>query len=310
MSAGAMDAARLAPELAHAIPGLRLLTEEPMARHCSFRIGGPAALFAEPSTVEELSALRRFLWEKGVEPTVIGNGTNLLVADAGIRGVVVHIGDALGSVAAEGENRLRAGAGLLLSRAAAYAAAQSLSGLEFAHGIPGSVGGAVVMNAGAYGGEMQDVVVSVRAMNAQGEPFDFGAAALSFSYRHSCFSESGGDIVTSALLRGTPGDRSAIDAQMAELQAKRRASQPLSQPSAGSTFKRPQNGYAAALIDGAGLKGLSVGGAMVSRKHAGFIVNTGGATCADVRALMERVCAAVFAAYGVELEPEVRLLGD
>ena len=300
-----METRLLALELKRALPGLRLLEGEPMAAHCSFRIGGPAALFAEPSDEAELLALLAALRERGVRPLLLGKGTNVLVADAGVPGVVVHIGEALGAVRVAG-TRMEAGAGLALSVLAQRAREYSLTGLKFAHGIPGSLGGAVVMNAGAYDGEMKDVVVSVRYLDGEGtlrETEDMG-----FAYRRSRFSD-GQSVVLSAVLQLREGDGEAVAARMRELGERRRSKQPLDRPSAGSTFKRPARGYAAALIEGAGLKGLSVGGAQVSEKHAGFVINTGNASCADVLALMELVRARVLEKYGVELEPEVRIVG-
>lgn len=294
----------LAKELREALPGLSLKENEPMRRHCSFRTGGPAELFAEPGTAEELAALRRFLWEKGVEPVVLGNCTNVLVPDAGLRGVVVRLGEGLERTQFYGD-MLYAEAGITLARLATLAQRRGLAGLEFAHGIPGSLGGAVVMNAGAYGGEMKDVVVSVRCLSERGELWE--TAEPGFSYRHSRFMD-GGEIVVGARLRLSPGDPPAIAARMRELMEKRSASQPLDKPSAGSTFKRPAEGYAAAMIDGAGLKGFRVGGAQVSEKHAGFVVNAGNATSADVLRLMEYIQDKVEQQYGVRLEPEVRIL--
>ena len=300
-----MDYHSLAQEIRAALPGLALAEEEPMAKHCSFHIGGPAAILAEPESEETLSGLFRLLREKGEQPEVIGCGTNLLVRDEGIRAVVVRIGEGLAAVSADGET-LTAGAGVRLSRLAVFARDRCLTGLEFSHGIPGSLGGGVVMNAGAYGGEMRDAIYSVRWMGLDGETHE--TADLDFGYRRSAF--SGGDrIVLGARLRLAFGDPASIGARMEELAERRKNSQPLTLPSAGSTFKRPTRGYAAALIDMAGLKGLRVGGAMVSEKHAGFVVNAGGATCRDVLELMERIRAAVLEKCGVELEPEVRLLG-
>lgn len=295
----------LVSELRNALPGLRLLEHEPMRNHCSFRIGGPADVFAAPGTEAELAALRRILWEKGAEPVIVGNGTNLLVRDEGIRGVVIHIGEALGAAEFDGE-AVRAGAGITLARLAVYAKEQGLAGLEFAHGIPGSLGGAVIMNAGAYGGEMKDVVTSVRCLDEKGGAWETEDAG--FAYRHSRFSNSG-DVVVGAALRLAKGDPAAIGARMKELMEKRSASQPLDRPSAGSAFKRPATGYAAAMIDGAGLKGFRIGGAQVSEKHAGFIVNAGGATCDDVLRLMEHIQHAVLKQYGALLEPEVKVIG-
>ncbi len=294
----------LSNELRRAFPALPLLENEPMKAHCSFRIGGPAELFAEPGGEEELAALIRYLRRIGAPVTVIGNGTNLLVHDEGIRGVVVRLGERFASVRRDGD-ALIADAGVTLARLATAAKEQGLAGLEFAHGIPGSLGGAVMMNAGAYGGEMKDVVASVRYLDADGEIRE--TAEPGFSYRHSRFAGTG-EVILGAAVRLTPDDPAAIHARMMELWAKRSASQPLDRPSAGSTFKRPAGGYAAAMIDGAGLRGLTVGGAQVSEKHAGFVINTGDASFADVTALMARIRAAVQEKYGVLLEPEVRIL--
>lgn len=300
-----MEEISLAYEIRSCFPNLTVLENEPMRAHCAFRIGGPAAVFAEPEFEMELAALCRFLRERGVRPTVIGNGSNLLVRDEGIPGVVIRLGERFGSLRAEG-TRIYAEAGVPLARLAVFAKEHGLAGLEFAHGIPGTLGGAIMMNAGAYGGEMKDVVKSVRYMN------EFGNTAETddpgFAYRKSRFSGSG-DIILGACMELREDDPAAIHARMMELWAKRSASQPLDMPSAGSTFKRPVGGFAAALIEQAGLKGLAVGGAQVSEKHSGFIVNTGGATCADVLELMEQVKRAVYENSGVRLEPEVRLLG-
>ncbi len=294
----------LTQELRRAFPALELREGEPMRAHCSFRIGGPADLFAEPASVEELCALCTFLRDRGVAPAVIGNGTNLLVHDEGIRGVVIHLGDRLAAVRAEGDT-LIAEAGVTLAKLAVAARDRGLTGLEFAHGIPGSLGGAVLMNAGAYGGEIKDAVVSVRYLDARGAVCETREGG--FAYRRSRFTDTD-DIVLGATVRLQPGDIADIRARMLELWEKRSASQPLDKPSAGSTFKRPQTGYAAAMIQEAGLKGLRVGGAQVSEKHAGFIINTGGATFSDVIALMETVTEAVYRRFGVTLEPEVRIL--
>ena len=294
----------LANDLRRAFPALALRENEPMKAHCSFRIGGPADVFAEPGSAEELRALWGYLRAHGVAATVIGNGTNLLVHDEGIRGVVVHLGERFAAIRREGDT-LIADAGVTLARLATAAKDAQLAGLEFAHGIPGSLGGAVMMNAGAYGGEMKDVVVFVRYLNADGEIAE--TAEPGFGYRHSRFADSG-ELILGATVHLVPDDGAAIHARMMELWAKRSASQPLDRPSAGSTFKRPATGYAAAMIDGAGLKGARVGGAQVSEKHAGFVINTGDATFADVTALMARIQETVQAKYGVWLEPEVRIL--
>ena len=295
----------LAEELKKSFPALSVLENEPMKSHCSFRIGGPAALYLEPSSGEETAALMRFLRFRGVPCTVIGNGTNLLVRDEGIPGAVIRLGERFSALRFDGDC-VSAEAGVTLAHLAVAAKERGLAGLEFAHGIPGSLGGAIMMNAGAYGGEMRDVVVSVRYLDAQGEIRE--TAEPGFAYRKSAFTDSD-CVILGARLRLHPDAPEAIHARMLELWAKRSASQPLDRPSAGSFFKRPASGYAAAMIEGAGLKGLSVGGAQVSEKHAGFLINTGNATCADVLALRERVQAEVLEKYGTLLEPEVRLLG-
>ena len=288
------------------LPGLALRAEEPMREHCSFRIGGAAEAFAVAESEEELISLAALCREGNIPLLVVGRGTNLLISDGGVRGVVVKLGEGLSALRAEGD-RITAGAGVTLARLAQFAQQHALTGLEFAHGIPGSLGGAVMMNAGAYGGEMKDAVASVRCLDEDGVIREYPAEALDFSYRHSRFSEHGG-IILSAVLSLSPGDGEAIAAKMRELMAKRAHSQPLDLPSAGSTFKRPASGYAAAMIDGAGLKGFAVGGAMVSEKHAGFVVNAGGASFDDVLAVMEHVQNTVREKYGVTLEPEIRII--
>ena len=299
-----MSESSLARDLKRAFPALPLRENEPMKAHCSFRIGGPAEVFVEPGSEAELCAVWRYLCAVGAPATVIGNGTNLLVRDEGVRGAVVHLGDRFASIERTADG-LRAAAGVTLARLATAAKEQGLAGLEFAHGIPGSLGGAVIMNAGAYGGEIKDVVASVRYLDADGEPRE--TEAPDFSYRRSRFSDSG-ELVLGAALRLSPGDPAAIHARMMELWARRSASQPLDRPSAGSTFKRPATGYAAAMIEAAGLKGASVGGAQVSEKHAGFVINTGDATFADVTALMARIRETVYAETGILLEPEVKII--
>ena len=299
-----MSESSLANELRRAFPALALRENEPMKAHCSFRIGGPAEAFAEPADEAELAALWKYLRRIGAPAAVIGNGTNLLVHDEGVRGVVVRLGDRFSAIRRTPDG-LSAEAGVTLARLATAAKEQGLAGLEFAHGIPGSLGGAVMMNAGAYGGEMKDVVVSVRYLDPDGAARE--TAEPGFSYRHSRFSDSG-ELILGAALRLAPDDPAAIHARMMELWSRRSASQPLDRPSAGSTFKRPATGYAAAMIDGAGLRGVSVGGAQVSEKHAGFVINTGDATFADVTALMEHIQKTVYESSGVMLEPEVKIL--
>lgn len=286
-------------------PELEIRENEPLKNHSSFRIGGPADVMFLPKTTEELAGLYKLLLEGEVRHFVMGNGSNLLFADEGYRGAVIKT-SGLNEVSLVAENTLRAQCGALLSQTAVFARKHALTGMEFAHGIPGSVGGAVVMNAGAYGGEIKDVAVKTVYLDASGEVREAVGEEHDFGYRHSRFQP--GEIVLSCDFVLQPGDEDEIQNKMSELAAKRKASQPLELPSAGSTFKRPVGGYAAALIDQAGLKGLTVGGAQVSPKHAGFVVNIGGASCADVLELMEKIKEAVFAASGIELEPEVRIV--
>lgn len=294
-------------ELIHKeIPDLRVRTGEPMDRHCSFKIGGPAEAFAEVESEAQAVRLFELCKNAGAPLLVIGRGTNLLVCDEGVSGVVMRLGGDFLDSEVEG-TEIYAGAVCSLSRVASLARGASLTGLEFAHGIPGSLGGGLMMNAGAYGGEMKDITASVRCLDSDGVVREYAGEELDFSYRHSRFCDSGG-VILSACLRLERGGGAEIEARMRELMEKRAASQPLDRPSAGSTFKRPATGYAAAMIDAAGLKGFQIGGAAVSEKHAGFVVNNGGARFADVTAVMEHVKKTVFDKYGVELEPEVRII--
>ena len=292
--------------LAMAFPGLEILPGEPMRRHCSFRIGGNCVGLVLPHTVEEIGGVLRALQDMGDEPLLLGNGTNLLITDGPLDRIVVGT-ERLTQMERDGDTGIFALAGVPLSRLAAQAADWGLAGLEFAHGIPGTLGGAVVMNAGAYGGEMKDVVESTMFMDENGELESVTGGEHGFGYRESVFS-SGGKTVLGCRLELQPGSPEEIRAKMAELMERRRASQPLDKPSAGSTFKRPKTGYAAALIDQAGLKGYRVGDAAVSEKHAGFVVNLGEARFDDVLAVMEHVKSEVLRQFGVELEPEVRIV--
>lgn len=288
-----------------ALPGLEMRRDEPMSLHTSFRIGGPADIFIEPKSENELVSCLNVLRCEAVQPLIVGRGSNLLVSDAGIRGIVIHLGDAFAETEVSGSG-IYAQAGASLASVASAAMQTGLGGMEFAHGIPGSVGGAVMMNAGAYGGEMADIVRTVRCISPDGELLDI--SDCDFSYRHSRFEEAGWTII-GAFFELSSGEKADILAKMKELMEKRSASQPLDKPSAGSTFKRPAGGYAAAMIDEAGLKGFSIGAAAVSEKHAGFVVNLGGATSADVLAVMAHVREKVYERFGVELEPEVRIVG-
>ena len=294
-------------EIQTRIPSLELCLQEPMRNHCSFRIGGPATAMALPKSIEEVQALCSLLQELEIRPFVMGNGTNLLVEDGPFEHIVIKFGDKFSTVRRVGDCELEADCGVSLARLAVTAKEYGLSGLEFAHGIPGTLGGAVSMNAGAYGGEMKDVVVETVYLDENGQLHTLCEDQHEFSYRHSAF--SGHDwMILRSRVRLVPGDPEAIGARMQELMEKRRSSQPLEKPSAGSTFKRPVGGYAAALIDQAGLKGYTVGGAQVSEKHAGFVINRGDATFADVLQIIEDIQNRVLQTYGIALEPEVRII--
>ena len=288
------------------IPSLDIRMEEPMSRHTSFRIGGPAKVMAFPKNTEELSALLKLSCTMDIKPRILGAGTNVLAPDEGIEGLVICLKDCLDGMKLLENDRVQVMGGVTMTRAAVFASNQGLSGMEFAHGIPGTVGGGIYMNAGAYGGELADICESVEVMTPDGELKTYSAADMGFSYRHSRL-EGTGELVVSAVFRLTPKETEAIRSQMKELMGRRSASQPLDLPSAGSAFKRPVGGYAAALIDQAGLKGFQIGGAAVSSKHAGFVVNMGGATAADVRALLGYVADAVYSQFSIQLEPEIRI---
>lgn len=285
---------------------IEILYDEPMARHTTFRIGGPADIFLRPRSVDALRAVICEARAQGVPCTVLGNGSNVLAPDAGLRGVVVCTGGLRGVEA--GGQGVRAGAGALLSGVAKAALEASLTGLEFAAGIPGSAGGAVFMNAGAYGGQMADVVREVAYLDGDGALRTCAGADCGFGYRTSVFKAHPDWTVVSVTLGLTPGDPASIRTQMEDLAQRRRDKQPLDLPSAGSTFKRPEGYFAGKLIQDAGLRGAAIGGAQVSEKHAGFIVNRGGATSADVRALVSLVQRTVLERFGVALECEVRFL--
>ncbi|MGM9614857.1 MAG: UDP-N-acetylmuramate dehydrogenase [Oscillospiraceae bacterium] len=301
-----MNDKTLISELRAAFPALPLRENEPLARHCSFRIGGPAALLVQPASADELAAVCRFLKARGEKPLLLGNGTNMLFPDEGLDRIVVKTCPNVGGIQTDGTT-ITAECGATLSRVAVAALNAGLTGLEFAHGIPGSVGGGVAMNAGAYSGELRDVVTRTEYLDADMNVRTLTGAEHDFSYRHSFLTDHEGIVLRTAFTL-SPGDPAAIMARMQELADKRRASQPLDMPSAGSTFKRPAGGFAAALIDEAGLKGVAMGGAQVSAKHAGFVVNTGGATCADVLRLMEHIQNTVLERTGIRLEPEVRII--
>ncbi len=285
-----------------------LLLDEPLSRHCTFRIGGPGEAVYTPHDEAALIAALRFAAENGTPLHILGNGSNVLIADEGLKGITLLLIGGLTELVDLGDGLIACGAGVPLKRLCAFALEHSLTGLEFAYGIPGSVGGALYMNAGAYGGEMKNVLASVRSVDrATGEVQETPLGELTYAYRNTSFMENG-RIITAGYFQLQPGDPEAIKARMQELLGKRKTSQPLEWPSAGSTFKRPPVGYAAAHIDECGLKGRRVGGAQVSEKHAGFVINTGGATFKDVTGLMDVIREEVFRQHGVTLEAEVEIL--
>ena len=298
---------RLAQTLRTRLPELELREHEPMSRHTTFRIGGPARLMALPRDRKAAAAAVRAAAELGIRPFFLGNGSNLLVADGGYEGFIVKL-TGLDQTRVV-NRRLRAESGISLARLAMAAWGRGLTGLEFAHGIPGTLGGGVAMNAGAYGGEMSQVLTAVTFLDEAGQVITLPAQECALTYRHSLFTDHPERLILEAEFELAQGVLTLIKIRMDELAQKRRAKQPLDQPSAGSTFKRPEGHFAAALIEQCGLKGLSVGGAQVSEKHAGFVVNRGGATAEDVLRLMEQVRERVLRDTGVELEPEVKLLG-
>jgi len=287
--------------------GVSIAWDEPMQNHTSFRIGGPVGAMLFPAGEDALIRAVQQLEQVGCTPLLIGNGSNLLAADGPIDRVVIKTHNGLSGCERIDDCTIYVSAGTLLSRAAVFAQGLGLTGLEFAHGIPGTLGGALVMNAGAYGGEMAQVTAEIRYLDESRAPQTGSGGDLAFSYRHSRFSDTD-EVILGAVLTLSLGDPAVIQGKMDELAQKRRTSQPLNLPSAGSTFKRPKDGYAAALIDQAGLKGFTVGGAQVSEKHAGFVVNRGGATCDDVRRLMAHIQETVLRQSGVALEPEVQLV--
>lgn len=288
------------------LPDMELRFDEPMSNHTSFRIGGGAEIMAFPKTREELADILKVSTLLDCNCAILGAGTNVLAPDGGLPGVVICLKDCLDGLEQTAPNRIRVMAGVTMARAAVFAANLGLSGLEFAHGIPGSVGGGVYMNAGAYGGEICQVCTAVEVMDRQGQMRQLTAQQMNFSYRHSLLEDTK-ELVVSAEFTLTPGEPEVIWSRMKELIAKRTASQPLNLPSAGSAFKRPVGGYAAALIQESGLKGYQVGGAAISEKHAGFAVNLGGATAQDVQQLLRQVSDQVYAKTGIRLEPEVRI---
>lgn len=301
---------RAIKRIAKLLPEDRLLADEPMSRHTSFRIGGPAACLAVVSNEEELAGVLKIVNEEDAEYMLIGNGSNLLVSDDGYPGIAIKLGGDFDSICVdENDDALvHVGAAKLMSATSAFLTEHGLAGFEFASGIPGSIGGAIFMNAGAYGGEIKDIAESVRAMSLDNcELLELTNEDMQFGYRNSR-AQAGDIAILSVVFRLSKDEPSEIAARVSELAAKRNAKQPVNYPSAGSTFKRPVGGYAAALIEEAGLKGYRVGGACVSEKHSGFVINEGGATCEDVLAVMRHVRETVNEKSGIMLEPEVRLI--
>lgn len=285
-----------------------VLTDEPMKQHTTFKIGGPADYFLVPETGEEVGEIIKICRKTDTPYFILGNGSNLLVGDGGYRGAVIQVYRNMSAVTVEGTT-ITAQAGALLSAVAAAAKNASLTGFEFAGGIPGTVGGAAVMNAGAYGGEMKDVLVEVTVMDAEGKIFAIPAEKLELGYRTSVIKKAG-YIVLEAKIRLKEGDQEAIRERMKELTIQRTTKQPLEYPSAGSTFKRPEGYFAGKLVMDSGLRGYQIGGARISEKHCGFVINAGDATAKDVRTLMDNVRDIVYEKYGVTLEPEVKFLGE
>lgn len=294
-------------ELQNVMGGSGIFMEEPMKKHTTFRVGGPADVLVQPDETA-LAAILALCRQYHVPYSFIGNGSNLLVGDKGIRGVVIEMTEPMGDIEVQG-TRITAQAGAMLSKIANTAASNGLGGMEFAAGIPGSVGGAVVMNAGAYGGEMKDIIERVYVLDENGAQLELDRTALDLSYRHSCIPDKK-YIVTKVVLELVPRDEAEIRSKMKELNEKRAEKQPLQYPSAGSTFKRPEGYFAGKLIMDAGLRGYQVGGAQVSEKHCGFVINKGDATAADICQLMQDVADKVQAQFGVVLEPEVKMIGE
>ena len=301
-----MELNQFQQRIADNLPQIALRFDEPMSKHTSFRIGGPAEVMAFPRNEEELSEVLKVSGKLDIKPVILGAGTNVLAPDEGLPGLIVCLKDCMNGMELLEGGGIRVMSGVTMTRAAVFAANHGLTGMEFAHGIPGTVGGGVYMNAGAYGGEISQICRSVTVMDRNGKTRQLSQEEMDFGYRHSILEESG-EIVVSAVFGLAQDSPEAVKARMRQLQAKRSASQPLDLPSAGSAFKRPVGGYAAALIDQAGLKGYRVGNAAISGKHAGFAVNLGGATAHDVKELLTQVSDRVYAASGIRLEPEIRI---
>lgn len=287
---------------------LKTKRNEPMSAHTTFKVGGCCDIMVFPNSIESVCSLIRRVNELGLDYYILGNGSNVLFSDNGYRGVIITLGSDFSDMSAEGDT-ITASAGTSLKKVCLKALESGLTGLEFAYGIPGTVGGAVYMNAGAYGGEMKDVVTEVTCVNSRGEIVTRSASELNFAYRSSRFCDSG-EVILSAVFKLQKGDYSAIKSRMDELMERRKSRQPLEYPSAGSTFKRPEGTYAGLVIEQSGLKGYTVGGAQISEKHANFVINKGGATAGDIIKLISDVQKQVKEKTGFELECEVRIIGD
>lgn len=301
-----IDTNKIISALTREIPGISVFADEPMKNHTSFKIGGPADVFISPKNEDEVISAVDFLKKQNIDYIITGNGSNLLVSDDGIRGCVLSLGKNFSYLNCI-DDTIYASAGTLLSRIAALALENSLTGFEFASGIPGSLGGAIVMNAGAYGGEMKDVVVTTKYIDTDGTIKKCTRTEHEFLYRKSRFGK--GEIILSSSIKLQKGNPMDIKALMNDLASRRKQKQPIELPSAGSTFKRPEGYFAAKLIDDAGLRGYRIGDAMVSQKHCGFVVNMGSATFKDVTNLMAHIQNVVYQRFGVDLEPEVKIIG-
>ena len=293
--------------LTQSVDGLTISYQEPLSKHTSFRIGGPAAAMVFPKSLDQLQAVLQVMRQEEMKPIVLGAGTNVLAPDEGLEAVVICMRGGIMGIHRIGDTQIEAAAGETMTKVASVARDWGLSGLEFAHGIPGTIGGGVYMNAGAYGGELSQVAIQTTVLNLDGEVQVISGSEQEFGYRKSIFSQKPW-IIVKTQLDLKEASQAQIAAQMEELAKRRRMSQPLELPSAGSTFKRPAGGYAAALIEQAGLKGFQVGGAQVSTKHSGFVVNVGGATAEDVKSLMKQIQIRVMEKSGIWLEPEVKIL--
>ncbi len=282
---------------------------EPMSAHTTFKIGGPADVFIKPASEGAVSKIVSFCNEREIPFYILGNGSNLLVSDLGVEGAVIHVAGGLSDVSLGSVNEIVCGSGLKLSLLCSFALENSLTGLEFAWGIPGLVGGAVYMNAGAYDSEIANVITECRAVTSDGRFETLTADKMKLGYRTSIFKEKKNRVITSAKFQLYPGDPEAIRSRMDELMLRRKSKQPLEFPSAGSTFKRPTGNFAGTLIEMCGLKGFAIGGAQVSEKHAGFVINRGDATASDVKRVIEAVTEKVFLQTSIKLEPEVEFIG-